>query len=96
LTTRDPDVVTLSCSSAGNCGGAGYYLLPKGGSEVFVVTEANGTWGNAAEVPGMASLNTGLEAFPTFVSCPAAGKCAAVGYYREQSGRFEAFVVSQT
>jgi len=40
---------------------------------------AAGIWGNAQQVPGLAALNTGGDAWVISVSCPAAGECAASG-----------------
>jgi hypothetical protein len=42
---------------------------------------ATGVWGKAQEVPGLAALNAGGDAFVISVSCPAAGDCAASGRY---------------
>ena len=39
----------------------------------FVVSESNGRWGKAIEVPGLGALNTGLNADVLSVSCAAAG-----------------------
>jgi hypothetical protein len=54
-----------------------------------------GAWGTAAEVPGTAALNQGRFAGISSVSCAAAGSCSAGGDYRDGSGRFQAFVVSE-
>jgi hypothetical protein len=61
-----------------------------------VVTETNGIWGTAREVPGTAALNTGGYAQITSVSCKAAGNCSAGGQYTDSTPAAEAFVVSQT
>jgi hypothetical protein len=62
----------------------------------MVVTETNGTWGTAEEVPGIAALNRGGVAGIASVSCGSAGECSAGGPYKDSSGRVQAFVVSQT
>jgi hypothetical protein len=85
----------LSCPSAGNCGTGGYYLVPGSGHEAFVVTERNGRWGRAAEVPGTADLNLGGNAAVTAVSCPQPGRCAVGGYYTDKHGYIHAFLDSQ-
>ena len=82
----------VSCSSAGNCSAGGYYNV---GAEVFVVSEVNGTWHQAIEVPGSAALNTGGGAQINSVSCASAGNCTAGGWYTVSSGDVQAFVVSQ-
>jgi len=62
--------------------------------QAFVVNQVNGTWRTAAEVPGIAALNTGGNASVSSVSCPTAGNCSAGGYYDVNSFP-QAFVVSQ-
>jgi len=46
-----------------------------------VVSERNGVWGRAIEVPGLAALNAGGTAGVVSVSCASAGNCAAAGDY---------------
>jgi IPT/TIG domain len=84
---------SVSCASAGNCGAGGYYEDSSDHSQAFVVNETNGTWGEAEEVPGTATLNAGGEASISSVSCASAGNCAAGGYYTDSSGDEQAFVV---
>ena len=91
---------SLSCASAGNCSAAGSHFLPCHSiqcvdQQAFVVSEVNGTWGNAIEVPGTATLNSGNNATAGPLSCTAPGKCTAVGHYITQSTQ-PAFVVSET
>jgi len=101
----DAQVNSVSCASAGNCAAGGYYS----GSHLhyysvnrqsFVVSEKNGVWGAAIEVPGTAARNTGDDAEVNSVSCARQGNCAAGGYYNDSSsdsyGHWQAFVVSQT
>ena len=94
----------LSCGSAGNCAVGGYYLiapnLPGDGDdewEAYVVTEVNGRWGKAEEVPGTAALNANGQAQVSTLSCPSAGNCAAAGFYApSQQVGLTAFVVSES
>jgi len=65
-------------------------------SQAFVISEVNGTWGDAIEAPGSAALNTGDNANVTSVSCPHTGSCAAGGSYFDSSFHSQAFVISQT
>src|SRR5215813_12936877 len=51
--------VFVSCPSAGNCGGGGAYFDGSGNVQVLVVSERNGVWGKAIEMPGSATLNKG-------------------------------------
>jgi hypothetical protein len=86
---------SVSCASAGNCAAGGFYTDGSGRAQAFVVSERNGTWGTAIEVPGSGALNKGGFAFAGSVSCASAGNCAAGGIYTDGSGHFQAFVVSQ-
>jgi hypothetical protein len=87
---------SLSCAPANNCSAGGFYADVSGGEQAFVVTETNGTWGTAIEVPGSAALNTGDNAQVSSVSCTAAGKCSAGGSYLTRSQLRNAFVVSES
>ncbi len=60
-----------------------------------MVSQVNGTWGTAIEVPGTAALNTGGNAQIDSVSCASAGNCSAGGFYTDSSGHGQAFVVSE-
>ncbi len=86
-------VLSVSCASAGDCAAGGYYF-DSSGSQAFVVSEVNGTWGTAIEVPGTKPLNTEGIAEVNSVSCASAGDCAAGGSYLDSSGS-QAFVVSE-
>jgi hypothetical protein len=95
------DVSSVSCPTAGNCSAGGDYADASGHLQAFVVSEVNGAWKNAEEIPGTAGLNTGGTAYVTSVSCASAGNCSAGGSYASgyNSGTDEsiaqAFVVSQ-
>ena len=84
-TGQNASIYSLSCASAGNCAAGGYYVDSSNNNQVFVVSETNGTWGNAEEVPGIETLNTG-DASINSVSCASAGNCAAAGDYEDLSG----------
>jgi len=88
-------ISSVSCARAGNCSAGGFYADSSGGFQVFVVSQVNGTWGTAIEVPGTAALNQGGLAEINSVSCGAVGNCSAAGFYVDSSGNFQAFVVSQ-
>ena len=89
-------VNTVSCASAGACTAGGSYRDGSSHYQAFVVSETNGRWGNAVEVPGTATLNSGGGAFVISVSCASAGACTAAGYYQDGSSHSQAFVVSET
>ena len=88
-------IYSVSCASAGSCSAGGYYADASGGAPAFVVSQHNGSWGRARKVPGLAALNA--EGFPEIdsVSCASAGSCSAGGFYTDDSGRYQVFVVSQ-
>jgi hypothetical protein len=88
---------TVSCAAQGDCSAGGYYTDSSRHQQALVVTQTNGTWGNAEEVPGSAALNTGAPgAVIVSVSCTAPGDCSAGGYYTDSSGHQQALVVTQT
>src|SRR5258706_5143735 len=86
-------VGSVSCASAGNCAGGGPFTDAAGHEQAFVVSERNGTWGKARQVPGSGALNKGGNAEAFSVSCAPAGNCAAAGVYIDGSGHQQAFVV---
>ncbi|HEX6527094.1 MAG TPA: PQQ-binding-like beta-propeller repeat protein [Streptosporangiaceae bacterium] len=95
-TGGNAETTSVSCSTAGNCAAGGSYEDASHLPQAFVVTETDGTWDTAIEVPGTAALNTGGNAETTSVSCSTAGNCSAGGSYEGASVQREAFVVSET
>jgi hypothetical protein len=95
-TGGDAVVTSVSCASAGNCVAGGSYRGRSGHDQAFVVSETNGIWRTAEEVPGTAALNTGGAAETASVSCTSAGNCSAGGEYTDSTQRGRAFVVSET
>jgi len=81
----------VSCSFPGDCAAAGNGLYPDsaiagGDAHVpFVVDETFGSWGDAIEVPGLATLNVGLVAAASSISCSMPGDCGAGGVYADGS-----------
>jgi hypothetical protein len=60
------------------------------------VSEVNGTWGNALEIPGIAALGGGTDAASaSAVSCATAGNCAAGGVYDDSTPAEHVFVAVQ-
>jgi len=88
-------VSSVSCATAGNCTAGGTYADDQHFIHAFLVDETNGTWGNAFDVPGMATLNSG-DAKVNWVSCPTAGDCTAGGFYHDSLHHPQAFVVDET
>jgi hypothetical protein len=87
---------SVSCASAGNCGAGGFYTDGSGAGQAFVASQTKGAWGKAEEVRGTAALNQGGLAAVSEVSCASAGNCGAGGFYTDDSGTTQAFVVSET
>jgi hypothetical protein len=86
---------SVSCGSAGNCSAGGLYTDSSGHIQALVVSQVNGTWGTAKEVPGTAALNKGGTAETGQVSCRSAGNCTTGGGYTDSSGHHQAYVVSE-
>ena len=91
---NDARVTSVHCSSAGNCLAGGYYSN-ESGTQAFVVSQTNGTWGQYQLVVPLLS-NQGNDAVVNSVSCSSAGNCVAGGYYTDLVLDEIAFVVSQT
>src|SRR5262249_24079737 len=95
LNHQNASVDSLSCASPGNCSASGIYPQRSLLAEPSVVTETNGTWGRAIEVPGIAALNKDGHAHVNSVSCGAAGNCSVGGDYLNARLTQQAFVVNQ-
>jgi hypothetical protein len=89
-------LASVSCASAGNCSAGGWYQVGSGHSQALVVSQVNGTWRTAMQVPGTATLNQGGAAWLVSVSCASAGNCSAGGGYTDSSGHRQAFVVTES
>ena len=88
------NVLSISCTSSGNCSAGGFYTDAAQVQYAFVADETNGVWGNAQQIAGSLSVRGGAQV--SSISCPTAGNCSAVGTYLESSGNSKAFVVDQT
>jgi hypothetical protein len=75
LSVGRPDILSVSCASAGNCVAGGYYLDHSGHGVAFVANEKNGTWGRRVDVARSAAGETLVSS----VMCASAGNCAAGG-----------------
>ncbi len=95
-TGGDASADSISCTAVGECAAAGSYYVTSVRSQAFVVSETNGTWGKAIEVPGSGKLNTGGEAYVNSISCGAAGDCSAGGVYYDSHHGEHAFLASET
>jgi hypothetical protein len=59
------------------------------------VTETDGTWGDAALVPGQAALSAVQITYGDSVSCPAVGDCTAFGGYAPSSDSAPVWVADE-
>ena len=92
LNTQNQAVVlSISCSSFGNCSAGGFYQ-DSAGIQAFVVSETGGTWGSPQEVA--ANFNTNGNAQVSSISCISTGNCSAGGYYATILGT-SAFVIDE-
>lgn len=84
----EPSLRSVACAVAGDCAAVGQYLAANRTMRPLLVSESGGTWGTGSEPqlpanadsspdPDQPDVGGGLS----FVSCPAAGECTAVGYY---------------
>lgn len=91
------DLFSVSCGAPGNCAAGGDYMQAGGTGDFqgFVVSEKNGRWGRAIEVPGLGALNTGGGAEVDEVACASAGNCTAAGGYSGAHDSEQGFVVSE-
>jgi hypothetical protein len=92
--TSEQQVTALSCRLPGDCSVGGWYHDSQGKTHAFVVSEVNGTWHNAIDVPGMHGLDPSGQGLLTALSCARPGDCSAGGYdYSAPYSR--AFVVNE-
>src|SRR5215470_3172514 len=91
----DAELFSVSCVSAGNCAAGGLYVDASGHVQALVVSERNGRWGKAIEVPGSGALNRGGDGYVDSVSCGSGGSCAAGGFFTDGAGHSQAFVSSE-
>ncbi len=94
-------LVSVSCTSAGNCVAAGTYLDPNESIQGMIITETNGVWDQGVEaiLPANAAPDTGpfsQIAELELVTCPSAGNCVAAGNYTDTSGNQQAMIITET
>ena len=82
----------ISCSSPGNCTGAGSFSDNNSNTEAFTETSKNGRWARAVPAVFAAGVqSTSPDASFGAISCPAAGDCTAAGNFEDGNGNFQAF-----
>ncbi len=103
LSTVDPgggqaaDLLSVACSSAGNCVAVGRYADSSGDDLGLVLTETDGTWAaQPASLSGLSSIAVHPDVVLDSVACPAAGECVAVGTYRDASDHTQGLIETET
>lgn len=86
---------SLSCGAPGDCSAGGLYSDKVGLEQAFVVSEVNGTWGDAVQLFGTTDLGSGLTNGLYGLSCSAKGECSGVGSYGDDANNDQGFVVSE-
>lgn len=78
----------VSCPTTNSCAAIGTYYDSKGMLQGLLLDETGSGWtATEAPLPAGAQPNADPNYFGlTAISCPAAGSCAAVGYYNDNSG----------
>ncbi|HEY6786826.1 MAG TPA: Ig-like domain-containing protein, partial [Trebonia sp.] len=89
-----PSLDDVSCGAPGDCTATGSYASAADQVDVFLVTEASGTWGTATAIDE-SDLGTGADIQSAALSCSAAGECAAAGTYTVTGGTDQAFVMDE-
>jgi hypothetical protein len=90
-------IESVSCSAAGDCGAGGEYAVASDGVLPMVATETNGSWGDATELPGAATLSAGGAMVIQTESCASPGNCSVGGIYAAGASgdTGQAFVASE-
>jgi Bacterial Ig-like domain (group 3) len=87
----DGGIISVSCSSPGNCLAGGFYTHDS--RITLIATETNGVWGAGTELPGIRRLvgfGSDSNAVISSVSCLPSGDCAVTGTY--DGGATDGFV----
>ncbi len=94
--TGQAQIETISCPAAGYCTAGGLYSDASHVNQAFTVTQRQGKWGNARELPGTAALDLGGQAYVQALSCAVRGFCTAAGSYLDASAHVQVFVAGQS
>jgi hypothetical protein len=94
-TQGNATVGSVSCPTAGNCAAVGTYNSGLTRRGAFVVSEVDGRWGRARDIPGTQALSKGDVVQAGDISCPSVGNCAAGGSYSANDHKFQAFVANE-
>lgn len=100
LATLDGDapssgVGSIACADTGDCSVVGGYTDRGGTTQGYVADEVGGVWQPAIGIPSLSALATGGWAWPTSVSCGAAGQCTVGGAVETSPSKFMAFLADE-
>lgn len=93
----DASLSEVACAK-GVCTVIGTYLTNTGALEALSVNNVGGTWGRASEItmPAGAAVNPHVFLYGFLgIACANARNCAAGGQYRDASGLYQGFLVSE-
>lgn len=85
----------VSCTSSGNCTGAGAFATTLGASEAMVVKETSGAWAQAVGVTAPSNASGNPDAVLKDLACTSLGSCVAVGSYANALGKVESMEVTE-
>ena len=84
----------MSCSGPSNCALVGTYGTTAAiGTEIFVASDAGGTWSAPVEIPGLAALDAGQSDAATSIYCVGTS-CVVAGTFDDGQGNTQPFVAT--
>lgn len=90
-------VDSVDCWSAGNCAAAGFSHkgapVNGGNTEVFVIDQANGTWGPTHVLAGTVHADRGGDMESAYLACAPGGGCAVSGQRLAFNSRYGTYHV---
>ena len=97
--SSDAELLSVTCTSPGDCEALGEYTDTSGNSEGMAITETSGVWGQGVELTPPTNAATSPDSqfvFLNYVSCTSAGNCAVTGGYEDTEGRWQGLVITET
>ncbi|MHB1252502.1 MAG: hypothetical protein ACYC0I_10280 [Acidimicrobiales bacterium] len=93
--SKNGGVVTVSCSSTGNCSAGAAYVDAAGLYQALTINEVNRVWrpGVRLSLPPNAS-GVGIYGGIYSISCQTNGSCVGIGSYLDASSTYQGFTVS--
>lgn len=86
---------SVSCPSPGNCVAVGQYDDSSGDQQGLIETESGGRWSaSELDTSALPSVFGDPSVELTSVSCPAAGRCIAVGQFSDAADRQQGLIAS--